>query len=377
MPAMDAGAVLDEVERIAARFAAHRPERQRRRELDPADFDDLARVGFLLTGVGTPQGGLFESVRSSTRPIAEILRTLARGDPSVALVCSMHPAVLSFWLAPDDAPEPHRAAWAEQRDSNIAQAASGAWFGTITSEPGSGGDIANTKATAHPQDDGTWLLSGQKHFGSGSGITSFMLTTARPDGESEPDWFLLQVGGVPWDGSQGMTLVAPWDGHGMAATQSHGMAFADFPAARVAWPGNWRRLVDAAGPFNCALYTAVILGVVESAMEEAAAQLHRRDSLRPYEQVEWTNAEQDAWLMHQAYEGMLRAVETEPAPLRTAILAKTAAAGLAEDCLRRLTRILGGGTLSRHSPFGYWFEDVRALGFLRPPWGLSYDALSS
>jgi alkylation response protein AidB-like acyl-CoA dehydrogenase len=372
---MDAGAVHDEVERIAARFAADRPERQRRRELDPVDFDDLARAGFLLTGVGTPQGGLFESVPASTRPIAEILRTLARGDPSVALVCSMHPAVLSFWLAPDEVPEPYRAAWAEQRDSTTAMAANGAWFGTITSEPGSGGDIANTKATARPGDDGTWRLSGQKHFGSGSGITSFMLTTARPDGESEPDWFLLEVRDVPWDGSQGMTLVAPWDGHGMAATQSHGMAFTDFPATRVAWPGNWRSFVDAAGPFNCALYTAVILGVVESAMEEASAQLGRRESLRPYEQVEWTNAEQDAWLMRQAYEGMLRAVETEPAQLRTAVLAKTAAAGLAEDCLRRLTRILGGGTLSRHSPFGYWFEDVRALGFLRPPWGLSYDAL--
>jgi alkylation response protein AidB-like acyl-CoA dehydrogenase len=326
--------------------------------------------------VGARQGGLFETVSRSTRPIAEILRTLARGDPSVALVCSMHPAVLSYWLAGDEAPGPHRAAWAEQRASVTAMASNGAWFGTSTSEPGSGGDVANTKATARRGADGTWLLSGQKHFGTGSGITSFMLTTARPEGETEPDWFLLDVRDVPWDGSRGMTLVAPWDGHGMAATQSHAMSFTDFPATRFAWPGNWRGLVDAAGPFGATVFTAVILGVVESAMEEASAQLfRRRDSLRPYEQVEWSNAEQDAWLMRQAYEGMLRAVETEPAPLRTVVLGKTAAAGLAEDCLRRLTRILGGGTLSRHSPFGFWFEDVRALGFLRPPWGLSYDAL--
>jgi alkylation response protein AidB-like acyl-CoA dehydrogenase len=373
---MDDGAVLDEVGRIAARFAAERRDRQQRRALDPADFGDLARAGFLLTGVGMRQGGLFETVSRSTRPIAEILRTLAGGDPSLALVCSMHPAVLSFWLAGDEAPEPHRAAWAEQRASVTGAASNGSWFGTITSEPGSGGDVGNTKATARARDDGTWLLSGQKHFGTGSGITSFMLTTARPDGETEPDWFLLEVRDVPWDGSRGMTLIAPWDGHGMAATQSHAMSFTDFPATRVAWPGNWRRFVDAAGPFNATIFTAVILGVVESAMKEASVQLSRRkDSLRPYEQVEWSNAEQDAWLMRQAYEGMLRAVESEPAPLRTVILGKTAAAGLAEDCLRRLTRVLGGGTLSRHSPFGYWFEDVRALGFLRPPWGLSYDAL--
>ena len=57
-----------------------------------------------------------------------------------------------------------------------------------------------------------WLLSGQKHFGSGSGVTSFMLTSARPDGEQEPDWFVIEVAGVPWDGSAGMRLTAEWDG---------------------------------------------------------------------------------------------------------------------------------------------------------------------
>ena len=32
----------------------------------------------------------------------------------------------------------------------------------------------------------------------------------------------------------GVTLVAPWDGHGMTATQSHALAFADYPAVRLA-----------------------------------------------------------------------------------------------------------------------------------------------
>jgi hypothetical protein len=50
-------------------------------------------------------------------------------------------------------------------------------------------------------------------------------------------------------------------------------------------------------------------------------------------------------------------------------------AGLAEATLLRLTRVLGGGTFSARSPFAHWFEDVRALGFLRPPWGLAHDSL--
>ena len=374
---METARVLDAVTRISERFAADRHDRQRRRELDPADFEALRGAGFYLTGVPVEAGGLFESVAKSTRPVGEMLRSLARGDSSVALVMSMHPAVLSFWLATPEVPEPDRAAWARQRDFVFRMATEGAQFGTITSEPGSGGDVMSTKAVARPGGpDGTWLLTGQKHFGSGLGVNSFMVTTGRPERSEQPDWFVLDVRSVPWDGSRGMTLTAPWDGHGMTATQSHGMTFADFPAHRVAWPGNWRALSDNAGPFIGTIFTAVVLGIVEAAIGAASDQLgKRKGALRAYEQVEWANAEQEAWLMRQAYEGMLRAVETEPAPLRSVQLGKTACAGLAEECLRRIVRIMGGASFARHSPFGFWFEDVRALGFLRPPWPLAYQAL--
>lgn len=372
---MDAATLLADVRTIAERFAADRHERQRRDQLVREEFDELAAAGFLLTGVPRARGGLFESVETSTRDVGSVLTALARGDASVALVASMHPAVLSFWHASPEAPAEYQEAWSEQSAHVAQMAIDGSWFGTITSEPGSGGDVARTAAAAEPGPDGGWLVSGKKHFGSGSGVTSFMLTSARPEGE-DPDWFLLNVRDVPWDGSRGMTLLAPWEGHGMTATQSHGMAFERFPAMRFAWPGDWRAITNAAAPFVATTFTAVILGVVEEAVAVARGQLAgRADSMRPYEQVEWVNAEQDAWLMRQAYEGMLRAIESEPAPLRTVLLGKTASAQLAEDCLRRLTRILGGGTFARHSPFGFWFEDVRALGYLRPPWGLAYDAL--
>jgi hypothetical protein len=50
-------------------------------------------------------------------------------------------------------------------------------------------------------------------------------------------------------------------------------------------------------------------------------------------------------------------------------------AELAESATGRLCRLLGGGTFSRGLPFGQWHEDVRALGFLRPPWGYAFDRL--
>ena len=134
---MDAATVLEDVRGIAERFAANRHERQRRERLAPEEFDELAAAGFLLTGVPTSDGGRFEGVAASTRTVGDVLNVLARGDASVALVSSMHPAVLSFWHALPEAPAEHRDAWLEQRAYVAQMAREGSWFGTITSEPGS------------------------------------------------------------------------------------------------------------------------------------------------------------------------------------------------------------------------------------------------
>ncbi len=122
----------------------------------------------------------------------------------------------------------------------------------------------------------------------------------------------------------------------------------------------------------------MILGIVDEAIAVARAQLGgKADQLRAFEHVEWARAEQDHWVSVQVYEGGLRAAQGGDllAALHGTLRAKQAVADLAEGTLRRLTRVLGGGTFSRRSPFSHWFEDVRALGFLRPPWGLAYDSL--
>ena len=374
---MDVHTVLKNVGELSSRFAAERNERQQRRALVASDFAALRDAGFLLTGVPVEEGGVWQDVRHSARPVCEILRVLAHGDPSVALVCAMHPSVLAVWLTSPEVPPPFQEAWAAQRSEIFQTARDGAWWGTITSEPGSGGDMTKTKATARPAgSDGGYRISGQKQFGSGSGITSYMITTALPEGETTPDLFFLDMRGVHWDGTAGMTLTAPWEGHGMAATQSHAMAFADFPGRRSAHPGNLLKRMETTGGFIQCAFTSVIVGVVETAVEAARQHVaRRRDTLRAYERVEWARAEMEGWLIQQAYDGMLRAVEDGKEGRRRAAQAKTAIAELAESATARICRVIGGGTFSRSSPFGYWHEDVRALGFLRPPWALVYDNL--
>jgi alkylation response protein AidB-like acyl-CoA dehydrogenase len=289
----------------------------------------------------------------------------------------MHPAVLSFWPGQSAAPEPYTQAWAEQGRTVGQTALDGGWWGTITSEPGSGGDVARTRTVAKPDGAGGYRITGQKHFGSGSGNSRYVVTTALAEGETAADWFYLDVGGAPWDGSTGMKLVAEWDGHGMIATQSHAFDFVDYPATRMAWPGNLSVVSGSVGAFVSGLFTAVVAGVAQSAFTAARAQVARRQAeLHPFELSEWVRVENEAWLIEQAYEGMLRAIEAKgPAAGLEALHAKTAVAELAESMTGRICRVIGGGSFHRSSHFGAAFEDVRALGFLRPPWVLAYDQI--
>ena len=375
-----AGDVDAAVREIAARWRTERSARQARRHLERADFDELRDAGLLQLPVPAASGGRWEGL-ASVRPLCEVYRHLAGADASVALVSSMHPAVLGYWIFGPDEPQP---AWQEQRAAVFASSLAGEQWGTITSEPGSGGDIAKTKAVATPLDGEAFLtgdlygIAGDKHFGSGSGICDRMITTAIAAGQTDPAVFVLDTHDRPWDGTAGMELLAEWDGMGMAATQSHAMRLAGAPAVRMAWDGPLDRVTLAAAPFIASIFTAVVLGVLDEAVGLARSQLaSKADQLRAFEKVEWARAEADHWLAVQAYEGALRAIEAgDPAvALHDALRAKECVAELAEQVLLRLTRVLGGGTYSQRSPFARWFEDVRALGFLRPPWGLAYDSL--
>lgn len=357
---------------ISHTFAAKRAERQLRRHLDPGDFRALADAGYLKLAVPSEMNGLWRGVRGSTRVICDALRSLAQGDSSVALVSAMHPAVLSFWLAAPETLDDE--AWKTQKDRVFNDVLRGAWWGTITSEPGSGGDINRTRTQAQRGDGRLgYFISGKKHFGSGSGIASFMITTAVPEGETEPDWFYMDMRGLPPEGDARVKLIAPWDGHGMIATQSHAFAFDRFPATRIAWQGHLQETTVRCGAFINCLFASVIVGIVEVAMRTASAKL---DLEGAYAQVEWARARMEAWLIAQAHEGMLRAVEQESDPRMSVLQGKTAIAELSETILTRLCRIIGGGTFARHSPFGHWFEDVRALGFLRPPWPLAFELMA-
>ena len=146
-----------------------------------------------------------------------------------------------------------------------------------------------------------------------------MVTIAVADGEDLPDLFWLDMRNQPWDGSTGLTCVREWDGHGMAATQSHAFRFDDVPAVRHAWPGRALALAPLSVAYTACVFTAVVMGVIDVARAEARARLHGRAArMGAFEQVEWTRAVNECWLIDQAFAGNLAALEADQCPVPAA-----------------------------------------------------------
>ena len=377
---MSIASILENAPKLALEWASERDDRQQRTEADPADYEQLRQLGIPLMGVPVEFGGFWENLSQSARRMCTMLRMLAKGDPSITLSSAMHQGVLASWRLPS-VPEPFNEGFQRQRKEVFETVIGGAWWGTIVSEPGSGGDTGLTRSQCIPDDQGDfkYRLSGQKHFGSGSGLTSFMTTRAVAEGESTPDLFFMDVRNQPWDGSTGMRLSNPWRGHGMMSTNSHAFEFQNYPATRIAWPGHQAEIMAANNTLGGLSFTSVITGVVDAAMDYTREQLKQTvsngSSLRALQQVEWTLAEQEAWLIDQAWEGGVKVLESGTTDRKIVLTVKESVARLAESVLGRLCRLSGGTAYTWYSPLGAWFEDVRALGYLRPPWALAYDNL--
>lgn len=370
--------VIKNLQAISATFAKDTAERQTRRELDPADFEQLAEAGFLLTGVPAEQGGLWRGIAESVRDYTTMVRTLAHGDPCVALVATMHPAVMVYFLGCEqvtDVPQ----AWLAQRQS-VIELARNHWWGTVTSEPGSGGDMLKTKTAAKKSADGidtSYTISGNKHFGSGSGHADYMITTARRKGAEGPDLFYLKIKDEPWDGSTGCTLASAWDGIGMTATQSHAFRFENFPATKTITSELLGKVSPTTAVIGNLLFAAVAMGIADNALSFAKDKLKGKlQNMRAYERIEWNRCRNEIWLAQQAFDGAVRAAEASGVSAgEAAIRCKITVSELLESALTKMSIVVGGASFAKGMPLAQWNQDVRALGFLRPPLPFAHDLI--
>ena len=93
---MDAATGYENIRALSAEFATERRERQQRNELVAADFARLREAGFLSSD--RRAAGPWRHLGKRRRGHPADLRDAphAHGDSSAALVCAMHPVVLSF-----------------------------------------------------------------------------------------------------------------------------------------------------------------------------------------------------------------------------------------------------------------------------------------
>ena len=174
------------------------------------------------------------------------------------------------------------------------------------------------------------------------------MNTAKPVGSEFPLGFVMDLRDEPWDGSGGLEITHRWDGMGMKATQSHRVMLDGIAGEPFAWPESLAVSGPTSGVLGLSTYVVVIVAVVDEVMAEAARRL----------------------------DGLLRSLSTA-VPEESLVAVMHAKLGIAETLVGQISRAVGGSAFSASSPFASWYEDVRALSFLGPSWGLAFGGFSS
>jgi alkylation response protein AidB-like acyl-CoA dehydrogenase len=235
-------------------------ERDGATRLPAATVAEIRRSGLLAGPVPEALGGAGWDLR---RTMA-LLRTVAAQAPATALALAMPLGNAAGARVPDQAvPAGSRKELAQGRQWVAEQCAAGRILAVANSEPGSGGDLANTKTTARLGRDGTtWHLTGGKAFATAGPDGDFFLCAARTPQRVE-GFFVARD-------APGATLGDDWDGLGMRSSASVAFKLKDAPAAAIlGYPGSLEGGTNARH-WSTLLFGAVCLGVGEGALAEAA-----------------------------------------------------------------------------------------------------------
>ncbi|MCK9497116.1 MAG: acyl-CoA/acyl-ACP dehydrogenase [Dehalococcoidia bacterium] len=256
-PARPQADYIAAAEALAPVFAGRAEQHDRDASFAFENFDDLRDAGLLNLGIPVEEGGDGQGLAVRAR----VLRTIAAGDPSTALVLAMHynqhAGLARNRRWPD---EVYRRVVTDSLDGI-------ALINALRVEPDLGtparGGLPAT--TARRTADG-WSLTGHKIYATGSPILRYYTVWARTDEETPRVGNFL----VPAE-SPGVRIVETWDHLGMRASGSHDAIFEDVAlpsefAVDIRLPGEWGG--DPIGAVTSALaFGSVYHGVAVSARD--------------------------------------------------------------------------------------------------------------
>jgi alkylation response protein AidB-like acyl-CoA dehydrogenase len=254
-----AGEVLTAARRIADDLRPGASGTDRAGSVPPAILDAVRAAGLLTINVPAAHGG----AGASNRTVIEVLRTLATGDPSVALLVFVHYTII-YALTEQGSPE--------LQEKIFADVLRGARIGNAAAERGTPqAGLLKTRITVG--DDGAWRLTGRKYYSTGAkGADWVAVATLAPDEKS-----VLAL--VPGD-APGLELLDDWDSAGMRATASGTLVLDGVDVDPVYVVEFWRNFAAPAlwPARDGLLHNAVDVGAARTALADAAAYV--RDTAR-------------------------------------------------------------------------------------------------
>lgn len=248
---------LEAARRLAVEFAATAPELDRSALFPHENFRRLGKEDLLALTAPIGLGGRGAGLAGAL----EVIRTIARGEPSTALILSMQ--YINLANLP-------RGRWAQPLVEKVVQDAvqRGALINALRVEPELGtphrGGLPATIARRTAEG---WSISGRKIYSTGILGLTWAIVWARTDEEQPRVGAFLVPARAP-----GLRVEPTWDPLGMRATGSHDVVLEDVQipldhAADIRLPEEWvGGEVNQAGWFGL-LPAALYTGVAEAARD--------------------------------------------------------------------------------------------------------------
>ncbi|WP_037569162.1 SfnB family sulfur acquisition oxidoreductase [Phaeacidiphilus oryzae] len=281
---MPAHVVTDDAEALAIaaaladEFRKGAAERDAARRLPTAELDRLSASGLLGVTVPARHGGADVSALT----LAEIFRLLGSADSSLAQIPQSHFVYANVIRRQGDE---------EQQRFFFAELLAGRRFGNAQSEAGTR-HVQDIRTRLTPQPDGSYLLTGVKHYSTGALFAHWVPVLALAE-EDRP-----HVAFVPRDAG-GLTVTDDWDGMGQRTTASgtvrlDGVAV---PADRVLPHHLTFQGPQLHGAVAQLLHAAIDAGIAGGALAEAADFVRTRS--RPWFESGFDTAAEDPLLIQR------------------------------------------------------------------------------
>jgi SfnB family sulfur acquisition oxidoreductase len=278
VPVLAAADALATAAAVAAALEVGASERDAGRVLPAEELDTLSRSGLLGITVPASYGGA--DLGAGT--VAEVLRLLATGDPSVAQIPHSHFVYVNALR--------HQGTH-DQQAFFFGEALAGRRFGNAQSEVGTK-HVRDHRTTLRPAAGDTWILDGEKGYSTGALFADWIPVLAHlgDDGPMHVAWVERHAPGV--------TVVDDWDGMGQRTTAS-GTVRLDgvrVPGTRITPYHLTFEGPQTYGAFAQLLHAAIDAGIARAALTDAARFVTTKS--RPYPDAGVERAAEDPLVVH-------------------------------------------------------------------------------